>query len=388
MNILLITRYLSAKVGGGQYVFSLIAKLLAENGHRVWIISNHIDLEKLEHENIRIIQVSNKTITKINSNPFEIIKYFVLVTRAGYNIIKKEKIDIIHTNQTFMSTAAVAGSFLSLLTSIPHIFLIHHVASAHKGYWKDWSKQKGNSRIGGFLASLSDKLMPRVKCSAIHTVSEATRDYLQKLGIKKPIYVIHNAIPINPVQNSETNALQFIDISGLSFHKNIQTAIRALPLVKKSFPNVSLIIVGEGPYRKNLEKLVVELDLKNNVIFKGRIPDDEKNMLLKTSEALVFPSLMEGFGLVILEAFAQKKPALVSKIRPMSEIVEHNKTGMVLSPHNEKDWAEAMEYLILNPQVGSKMGEAARKLIEEKYDLNKMYEKILEMYNEVISGTK
>ena len=204
-----------------------------------------------------------------------------------------------------------------------------------------------------------------------------------KFSAKKPFYVIHNAIPVDTKENVETNPLQFISISRLTFYKNVQVVIKSMKILKKSFPNIVLVIVGDGPHRKNLENLVTELDLQNNITFKGHVSEEIKNKLLSSSQALVFPSLFEGFGLVILEAFARKKPVLVSRVRPLTDIVEHNKTGFTLSPHDENEWAKAMEYLLKEPEHASKMGQAGRKILEEKYNLEIMQQRIFEMYNDV-----
>ncbi|MDE1727528.1 MAG: glycosyltransferase family 4 protein, partial [Thaumarchaeota archaeon] len=84
---------------------------------------------------------------------------------------------------------------------------------------------------------------------------------------------------------------------------------------------------------------------------------EEKLQLISSSVALAFPSLCEGFGLVILEAFQQKKPVLVSDIRPMSDIVSHRNTGFVLNPYSEETWAGHMLELAQNNQLASKMGQ-------------------------------
>jgi len=106
--------------------------------------------------------------------------------------------------------------------------------------------------------------------------------------------------------------------------------------------------------------------------------------LIAESNALVFPSLFEGFGLVILEAFSQNKPVLVSDIRPLSDIVSQNQTGYVLDPHNENKWAAKILELIKNPEISIKMGEAGKRDLENNYNSQKMYEEIISMYENVV----
>jgi len=101
-----------------------------------------------------------------------------------------------------------------------------------------------------------------------------------------------------------------------------------------------LVVIGGGPHRKPLEDLTKNLGLESNVEFVGYVNAEEKMKIIASSTAMVFPSLCEGFGLVILEAFSQHKPVLVSNIKPMSDIVSHGRTGYVLDPHDENIWAQ------------------------------------------------
>ena len=381
MNILLLTHFFTIGRGGSWYVIAILAELLAKRGHKVWVITNKLEgFDSPQNENIKTIFVSSQPFGTKRFKLKHLVRYYFSAIKVGLSIIRKEKIDLIHSDPV----PALAGSILSLLTFTPHVVVIHDVFSIHKKLWRESLKQKEISKRNAILRPFFEKILIRLKCSAIHTVSEAARDDLIKLGAKKPIYVIHNAIPINKEDAVTTNPFQLVTVSRQTFYKNIQVAIKAVKIVKKSFPKISLVIIGDGPYRKSLEGLVAELDLKGNVIFKGHVSEEEKNTLLSSSQALVFPSLFEGFGMVILEAFAQKKPVLVSDVRPQSDIVEHDKTGLIIPTHNEKEWAKAIEHVLREPEIASRMGHAGRKVLEEKYNLEIMQRRILTMYESVI----
>ena len=123
-----------------------------------------------------------------------------------------------------------------------------------------------------------------------------------------------------------------------------------------------------------------KLGLGSNVEFLGYASLDEKMKIIATSNALVFPSLCEGFGLVILEAFSQRKPVLVSNIKPMSDIISDGKNGFVLDPYDETAWAEHLFKLIENPNQALKMGKEGSKLLADSFNQDLMYDKIMEMY--------
>lgn len=114
--------------------------------------------------------------------------------------------------------------------------------------------------------------------------------------------------------------------------------------------------------------------------FLGYASLDEKMKIIATSNALVFPSLCEGFGLVILEAFSQRKPALVSNIKPMLDIMSNEKNGFVLDPYDETAWAEHLLKLIENPNQALEMEREGSKLLADSFNQDLMYGKIMEMY--------
>jgi len=385
MNIILLTQFFSTTKGGGEYVFSLMAKTLADSGNKVWVITNQIKGETYpSHQNIKIIFVPPLLEYKGGLPPGfgDNLKYSFSALRKCIFIIRKEKIDIIHSNNF---APALAGSMLSTLTGKPHITTVHDVFSlCGKNYWKLWGKQSNISRLNVTLAPYFEKMIIKLRCKAIHTVSDATKDDLLKMGTKNPIYVIPNTIEINAIKTMEQDPYQFVYVGRLVFYKNLEVVIKAINLARKEYPKIALFIVGDGPHRKNLEELVNQLNLQENVKFAGFVSKDKKLQLISTSQALVFPSLCEGFGLVMLEAFEQSKPVLVSNIRPMSDIIFHKVTGFVISPHNENEWSDMLIEIVKNPNMSKQMGASGRKTLEEKYNIQKMQENILSMYSECL----
>lgn len=385
MNILLLSQFFSTTRGGGEYVFSLIAKGLVANGHQVFVITNRIAGEQYtDHKNMQVIFVPPVLEYKGGLPPrfLDNIRYSINAIIQGMRIMKNEKIDIIHSNN-FAPT--LAGSILSSLTSKPHITTIHDIFSlCGKNYWKQWGNQSDISRLNVLLAPFFEKLSIKLRYNCIHTVSESTRDDLIKFGAKKPIHVIHNAVETTSPRNTPPNPFQFVYIGRLVFYKNLEVLIKAIDIIKKTEPRIKLTIIGSGPHRDTLQKMVNDLYLQKNIEFQGYVSREEKSKTLEESNALVFPSLCEGFGLVILESFDQSRPALVSDIRPMSDIVSHQKNGIVIDPHDENMWASHMLDLIKNPQKATEMGKNGNNTLIKSYSQDKMYQDILKMYSDII----
>jgi len=306
MNVLLISRYVSSEIGGSEYIHAIIAGLLAKNGHHVWIITNKIEgISNPKHKNINYHFLAHQKVEEVKKQKqIDKLKFIYAAVKAGLSIIKKQKINVIHSNPL---QSVLAGAILSILTSVPHIMLLHDFPLQKKEFFEERSKLKEYSKPKLLVDSWVTSFIYKLKYSAIQTVSEAVRDDLTKWGVKKPIYVIPNAIPILEPENIKVNPFQFVYVGRLVFYKNVQVAIKAIKIVRDTFPKVKFFIIGQGTYKKYLEDLVSKLNIRENVIFKGQTSEEEKIKTIASSNAVIFPSTYEGFGLVILEAFTQKK---------------------------------------------------------------------------------
>jgi glycosyltransferase involved in cell wall biosynthesis len=385
MNILLITQFLSTTKGGGEYLFSVIANGLASRGHHVWIITHEVEDESYSdfHQNIKII--FNSKIKYEGGLPpsfSDNIRFVFDAMKNGYKIIKKENIELIHSNNF---SPALAGSLLSTLTGISHITTVHDIFSlCGKNYWKMWGEQNNVSQVNVLLAPFFEKMTLRLKHSGIHTVSNATHDDLIKFGASKPIHIVNPAIKTLEYQEVKPNPLQFVYVGRLVFYKNLEILIRAVEIVKKNYPNIILEIVGGGPHKENLSELANQLELKENVKFCGYVSEEEKYRIISLSNAMVFPSLCEGFGLVILESFSCSRPVIVSDVKPLSDIVENSKDGLVVNSEDPKQWAEAIISLIKDEKKSLQMGLDGKKKLHEKYNQENMIDGIEKMYSDTL----
>ena len=352
----------------------------------MWVLTNKIEGETYPSDkNIQIVLIppvlkyQGGLPPSIKNN----IQYFLNAIRVGKQLIKEKNIDLIHSNNF---TPAITGSLLSILTSKKHITSIWDIFTlCGCDYWKKWVEQTGVSKFNQFIGPIFEKLVLKTKCDAIHTISEASKEDIIKFGSKKRIYTISPTIEDIPNQKIPQNNMQFICVGRFVFYKNIEILIKAIKIASVTEKKVRLVIVGGGPQQKKIQEMVNELDLEEIVKIKGYVSFNEKMKLISSSIAMLFPSLCEGFGLVILEAFSQSKPVLVSKIRPMSDIINHEETGFVVNPYDEKDWAKYILKLIKNPQESQIMGKNGNQILKTKYNQELFYDKMLKMYNRVLS---
>jgi glycosyltransferase involved in cell wall biosynthesis len=114
-------------------------------------------------------------------------------------------------------------------------------------------------------------------------------------------------------------------------------------------------------------KMVSGLNLNKNVIFTGYIAHEKKVELLAKCSALLLPSVYEGFGLVLLEAFAMRKPVLVADVQPYHEIIEESIDGFALPAHDPHKWSDKKDFLLVNKTVCRSMGNKGRLKVENKF---------------------
>lgn len=181
-------------------------------------------------------------------------------------------------------------------------------------------------------------------------------------------------------------AFRFITYGRLLERKGFEDAIHAFGQVIKSYPNSTLTIYGEGPYRTELENLIIKLGLKGKAILPGQVSNP--TALLKTAHCFLFPSWYEGFSGALVEAMMAGIPIIASDIPMNLEAVIHQKTALIYAVNNPEMLAEQMRIALNNPEQMAKLGEEAQKVAIEKFSIDKIakdYEaKIHAIYNSTV----
>ncbi len=137
---------------------------------------------------------------------------------------------------------------------------------------------------------------------------------------------------------------------------------------------VHLVLVGEGELQQDIDDFIKLNGLENKLHRVGFRKDVEN--VMKAIDCLLLPSILEGFGIVLIEAMAAGKPAITTNVSSMPEIVVHNQTGLVL-PVNDKDaLLEGMKYLYDNPDIVKQWGENGRNHVLNKFTLDLMLDRL------------
>jgi glycosyltransferase involved in cell wall biosynthesis len=178
-------------------------------------------------------------------------------------------------------------------------------------------------------------------------------------------------------------------IGRLSREKGVDVLLDALHTLKSSHPHnfssFSLKIVGDGSMRQEFEKRIEDGKLGTEIECVGRKSHDECLDIISKARFMVMPSVCyENFPLTIPEAFACGKPVIASNLGAMAEIVEHSKTGLLFEPGNPAELADAMKWMIENPEECARMGGNARAEFEAKYTAERNFDMLMGIYAEVM----
>lgn len=300
-------------------------------------------------------------------------------------IISKNKIDIIHSN-TYVP--AIAGYTCSRMFRKPHVVTYHDLYFLNrKSFWKRWDSQGHSIGLVSLAGPLVERSLLKLPKTAYHTVSETSKEDLLLAGVRN-VTVVPNGINLidfpNP-SSTEYDRFQAVFIGRLVFYKNLDVVIQAFKKVAEKIPQAKLIVIGDGPMKSGWVALVNRLGLRSKVVFAGRVNHKEKVNLLQRSSFLVHPSVIEGFGIVILEAFACRKSALVSAVKPLTDIIENGREGYVVPPFDVEAWADMMIYLFNNPLKTLKMGTKGREKLERSYTIPRVVDRLEEFYSNVVA---
>ena len=171
-----------------------------------------------------------------------------------------------------------------------------------------------------------------------------------------------------PESHSKTGSIRFLNVSRLFEVKGHRFMILGFKKFVETYPGATLTIVGDGPLREELTKLVSDNGLEEKVTFLGSRNDVPA--LLPAFDCFVFPSLVEGFSGAIVEAMFAGLPILASNIIQNKEAVIHLETGYLFEPESPKAVMEAMMWFKENRELANKLSGNAYEFAKENFELD------------------
>jgi len=306
-----------------------------------------------------------------------------------YRLIKKEKPDVLFLCS---SKAGAVGGFAGRLARVPKI--IYRIGGwTFNDPWPKW-KKKIYIWIEKFSAKFKDIIINNAKSDT---------EQAKKMGIKpkKEILTIYNGI--------DTNNLKFLDreearkeilggsvsgwqligvIANLYPAKGLEYLIEAASIIRNRFVSIKFIVIGEGMERLKLKELIKKYNLEGSFFLVGAVSDAYK--YLKAFDIFVLPSVKEGFPWVILEAMAAGVPIVATKVGAIPEILENSsirqladsgQAALLVEPRSAKELSQAIFELLEDYSFRTRIAENAKKVVEEKFSLEKMVGEIEKLFD-------
>jgi glycosyltransferase involved in cell wall biosynthesis len=172
--------------------------------------------------------------------------------------------------------------------------------------------------------------------------------------------------------------LSGVSLANLVWHKDHEVLLRATAEVVRSCPGFRLVLIGVGPERGRIERLVGELGLGSSVVLAGRVA--EASRLLRNFHFSVLASVQESFPNAVVESMAAGVPVVATRVGGIPELVREGVDGLLVPAREPRRLAEAMLTLLREPGLADRLGRSARERIGETFTVEKMIRKTEDLY--------
>jgi colanic acid/amylovoran biosynthesis glycosyltransferase len=172
----------------------------------------------------------------------------------------------------------------------------------------------------------------------------------------------------------------------------VQYGIQAVAKVLKKYPNIEYKIVGDGRLKKTLHGLIADLKVCDNVKLLGWQRQEEVVELLREADILLAPSVTsqsgdsEGIPGAIVEALACGLPVLSTRHSGIPEVIQDGESGLLVPERDTDALTAKLEYLIEHSELWPEMGRKGRAYVEEHYDIDKLNDRLVEIYQRLLAG--
>ena len=237
----------------------------------------------------------------------------------------------------------------------------------------------------GFSISLQKKVrsFSIKKSDIVVTPSKHLKNFILNLGFKNKIEIINNGVFI-PKENTNiftNDQINITIVSRLVSHKNIKKIIRAISDLND--PLIYLNIIGDGPELNQLQKISLESNNKDNIIFHGKLNRDDINHIFLKSDIYIQASNYEGLPHSLLEAISYGIPVLCTPVGECKEILGNEDRGYILDlPVSKNNIKSKISEIIGEKNIANKKGEKGKDFITEKYNLTNS----LNLYKNLFTG--
>ena len=376
MDILITVGIFPPDIGGPASFVPKIAKYLINKGHNVKIIC----LSDKEH----LTYKDDINVIRINRNSPIIFRWLKTIVKIYSN---SKKSDLIFVNG------------LGTETTIANLFIRKKVIRKIVGdpVWErvynknliDESFDDFQENNHGLFISLQKMIRNWSinKSNLIITPSQHLKNFIDKIGFDKNIFVINNGVNIEQHNKVvlENNIIQLLVVSRLVSQKNIDSIIKAVKVMENE--NIILNIVGDGSEINNLKLLVKKYELDKKINFIGKIENTKLNEYLKNADIFIQASNYEGLPHSILEAMNFEIPILSTDVGGCSVLLNKGERGYIIPmPVSEVEISEGIRTIINNKNEAKSKAKLAKNYLNQEHNFNTNAEIYHEKIKEVVKS--
>jgi len=356
-------------VGGLELHAHEMSRQQAKLGHKVTVYTSNIDRRPIQEskDGYKIIRYDN--ILKLMGNSISINLFFKIIkTRKDF--------DVVHAHShLFFSTNLCA---LARRFGLPPLVITNHgLISQTVPIWI-------NKIYIPIIAKWTFKSADKIIC---YTKSE--KSLVEELGIDPDkMVVIHNGIDTDlfvPCKKEKINN-RILWIGRFTSGKGVKYLIDAFEILVKNYPSLKLLLIGDGPLKKDIIYKIQYLRLSNNINTKDFVPNSELPEIYQNSDVFVLPSLNEGVPRTILEAMACGIPIVCTELPQLVNIIDG--CGLLVPKNNSQALAESISKIMSDQNLVQKFGSNGRAKIVENYSWEDTVKKTNRLYEELISCQK
>ncbi len=249
-----------------------------------------------------------------------------------------------------------------------------------------------------YLNSFGDRIYERLfeRGDLFLPISEYFKRRLIELGCDGKKIVVHRMgvkcreFSFRPRRLAADGRIRIVTIARLVEKKGVEYGIRAVAKVKELNQNIEYSIVGDGPLKEELKQLIHELHIADAVKLIGWKDRYEVLELLKDADILLAPSItsrngdQEGIPVTLMEGMAMGLPVVSTEHSGIPELIDNGVSGYIVPERDVDALAEKMRYLIEHPEIWGEMGQAGRAYVEDHYNCDKLNDRLVEIYRELL----
>jgi len=380
LKILMLTGRFLPTVGGAQVHVEKISSRLRNMGNDVMIIAEKKPLKLRWKEIVNGIMVYRA--------PIRAFRYILSPTYLFLSIFECLKFnpDMIHAHFAF--PPGLVALILGKIFRKPSIVTVHGVDILRD------SETKYGMRLNPLLDLAIKFVLKRV--TYVIACSKFVRKEVERCGVRKEkVKVINNGIDEidRKLLLAKSKCQQFrkeldlpndykilFTVGRLIPKRGIHYLVRSMKRVAERRSDVLLIVAGDGPQFKELVKMTEKMKLEKTVRFVGEVDNLQLEKMYIASDIVVLPSLIEAFGITVLESMAYMKPLVAFDSGGPSEVISENEIGFVVENRSIDELAEKILELTKSPTLLKEFSSNCQKNIR-KYDWDKIADQIRQLYD-------